>query len=86
MMPKNCGVNDPRHRSARRRTFSERLGKGVALQKIREASQKFSDPDLRAMEVGDTFQKIRPGEDTSEEEEPHERSAFLHEVDHGGPL
>jgi hypothetical protein len=62
--------------------FHARLGKAAVLEQRGQAADEFTDPDLRSMEISDSFEKNRAGEDAAEEDEPHQGTALLHVVEH----
>src|SRR5579871_2096657 len=75
-------MDDPGNRAGRTGAFHLRLGETPVLDQIREATHKFPDPDGDPVEVGNPLQKHCSGQYAAEHDEPHQRTALLHIVDH----
>ena len=81
-MPDERGVDDAGDGARRARAFRERFGEAAALEQVREAANEFAHANLCPVEVSDPLEEDCPGEHTTEQEEPHQRPALLHVVDH----
>ena len=64
----------------------EGLGEIAALDQIGQAAEELADANARAVEVGDPLGEDGGGDHAAEEDEPHERPAFLHIVQHRGEV
>src|SRR5437016_10582429 len=79
-------MNTARDRAGRAGRFVQRFGEIPALDQIRKSFQEFADVDGSAMQIEKALGEDSDGDNAAGQNRPHEQSALLDVVNHGGYL
>jgi len=86
IMPQKRGVNHARDRAGRPGRFVQRFREIAALDQIRKSFQEFTDVDGGAVQIKEALGEDSDGDNATGQNRPHEQSALLDVINHGGYL